>query len=99
MIIADSERTIEAMNADEQQAQKDYADNVAATTASIQADREAQAEKEKQLASADGDKSETEESQLANTASLDKLDELLKGLHNQCDYVLKYFDIRQNMRQ
>jgi len=35
--------------------------------------------KEKQTASSEGEKSETEESQLANQASLDKLAELLQG--------------------
>merc|ERR1719453_1431318 len=93
MIIEDAHRTVDEMNADENQAQKDYANNVAATTASIEADRQAIAEKEKQVASAKGDKSETEESQLANQGALDKLADLLQGLHNQCDYVIKYFDI------
>jgi len=98
MIIEDAGRTEDEMHADEQQAQKDYGSYVAATTASIEADREAIAEKEKQVASASSDKSETEESQLANEASLDKLAELLQGIHNQCDFVLKYFDIRQTSR-
>ena len=44
---------------------------VAVTTESIQADREAIAEKESQAASAEGEKSETEESQLANEATID----------------------------
>merc|ERR1719224_11156 len=98
MIIEDAHRTDDEMNADEQQAQKDYSEYVAATTASIEAGREAIAEKEKQSASSEGEKSETEESQLANQASLDKLAEVLQGIHNQCDYILKYFDIRQTSR-
>jgi len=98
MIIADTERTVEEIKADEQQAQRDYGDNVAATTASIEADREAIAEKEKQAANAKGEKSETEESQLANGESLDKLSELLNGIHGQCDFIIKYFDIRQKSR-
>jgi hypothetical protein len=98
MIIADAERTDAEMNADEQKSQQDYADMVATSTASIQADRQAIAEKEEQKAKASGEKSETEESQLANGASLDKLAELLTGIHGQCDFVLKYFDIRQTSR-
>jgi len=98
MIIADAKRTDEEIQADENQAQKDYAGYVAATTASIEANREAIAEKEKQVASAEGEKSETEESQLANQASLDKLADLLSGIHGQCDFILKYFDIRQSSR-
>lgn len=98
MIIADAGRTEDAMHASEQKSQKDYAGYVAATTASIEADRQAIAEKEKQRTSAEADKSETEEAQLANQASLDKLSELLNGLHAQCDYIIKYFDIRQTAR-
>jgi len=99
MIIEDAGRTDAEMQADEQQAQKDYADNVAATTASIEAGRAGIAEREEQAAKAEGEKSETEEAQLGNQASLDKLAELLNGIHNQCDYVIKYFDIRQKSRQ
>jgi len=98
MIIADAGRTDAEMQADEQQAQKDYADNVAATTASIEAGRAGITEREEQAAKAEGEKSETEEAQLGNQAALDKLAELLNGIHNQCDYVIKYFDIRQKSR-
>merc|ERR1719409_1698041 len=56
MIIEDAHRTEDEMHADEQQAQKDYGAYVAATTASIEADREAIAEKEKQVASTDSEK-------------------------------------------
>merc|ERR1719460_1361987 len=98
MIIEDAGRTVEEMNADEQISQADYSEYVATTTASIEADREAIAAKEKQVASTESEKSETEESQLANQASLDKLAELLQGIHNQCDFILKYFDIRQKSR-
>jgi len=98
MIIADTGRTVAELTADEQQSQADYGKLASVTTASIEADREAIAEKEEQVASAKSEKSETEESQMANEASLGKLAELLQGLHNQCDFVLKYFDIRQKSR-
>jgi len=98
MIIADAGRTVDELNADEQQSQADYSEFVSTSTASIEADREAIAEKEEQVASAKSEKSETEESQMANEASLGKLAELLQGIHNQCDFVLKYFDLRQKSR-
>merc|ERR1719487_1443215 len=98
MIIADAGRTEDELKASEQKAQEEYAGFVAATTASIEADRQAIAEKEKQAASTKGELSETEEGQLANDASLAKLGDLLTGLHGQCDYLLKYFDIRQQSR-
>jgi len=98
MIIADAGRTIDEMRGSEQASQADYAANVAATTGSIEAGREAIAEKEKQLAQAKGEHSETEEAQLANDQSLSSLGELLTGIHGQCDFVIKYFDIRQKSR-
>jgi len=98
MIIADAHRTQDEMKASENESQAAYAEEVSATTASIEADRVAISEKEKQHAQANGEKSETEESQLANGAALDKATELLAGLHGQCDYVIKYFDIRQKSR-
>jgi len=98
LIIADSARTLDEMKADENQAQADYGDFVSVTTTSVEAGRKTIAEQEKQVAQADGDKSETEESQLANDGSLASLAELLNGIHNQCDYVIKYFDIRQKSR-
>jgi len=98
MIIADAGRTVEEMKASENESQKEYSSYVSTTTASIEADREAIAEQEKQLAAAKGEKAETEEAQLANQASLDKLDGLLIGIHGQCDYIIKYFDIRQKSR-
>merc|ERR1719456_695229 len=98
MIIADAGRTVDELNTDENQSQKDYAEFVATSTASIEADREAIAEKEEQVATAKSEKSETEEAISANQQSLDKLAELLKGIHNQCDFILKYFDIRQKSR-
>jgi len=98
LIIEDAGRTDAEMKASEQQSQNDYASQVAATTASIEADRAAIAETEKQKASAQGELSETEASELANTLSLDKLNELLGNYHNECDYIIKYFDIRQQSR-
>jgi len=98
MIIADSARLEDELHLSEQKSQKEYGDYVAATTASIQADRVAIAEKEKQLTGTESEKSETEEAQLGNQASLDKLGELLANYHGQCDFILKYFDIRQTSR-
>merc|ERR1719201_154799 len=98
MIIEDAERTVNEMNTDEQTSQADYGKFVATSMEAIEADREAIAEKEKQVASTESEKSETEEAQLSNQASLDKLAELLQGIHNQCDYIIKYFDIRQSAR-
>jgi len=99
MIITDAGEVEAEISADEQKAQADYASFTADTTASIQADRSAIAEKEQQLAEAEGSKSETEGSQLANGEALGSLNELLSAHHTDCDWLLKYYDVRQKARQ
>jgi hypothetical protein len=97
-IIGDAESEEIELKLTEQNQQKNYGEFVSMTTASIQANRNAIAEKEEQLATADADKVETEESQLANDASLAKLNELLTATHTDCDWIIKYFDLRQKSR-
>jgi len=97
-IISDAEATETELKMTEQQAQEEYAAFVSATGASIEADRSSVLEKEKQVASGSSDKSYTEEAQLANEADVGKLEDLLKATHLDCDFVVKYFDIRQTAR-
>jgi len=97
-IISDAESEESVLKITEQDEQKDYSEFVAATTDSIEADRLSIEEKEERTATAEGEKSETEEAQLANDASLAELNELLTATHTDCDWILKYFDIRQKSR-
>jgi len=97
-IITDAEVTEKELETDEQKSQQDYAAFIASTKESIEADRAAIEEKESQKASAESLKAETEEAQLANKVELEKLGELLKAHHLDCDFVLKFFDLRQRAR-
>jgi len=99
MIIEEATRADQELEADENEQQKMYAEFVASTKTSIEADQATIAEKEKHVAEAASEKSRTEESQLANDAELENLNGLLTGFHAECDYVIKYFKIRQQMRQ
>jgi len=98
-IIADAEIVEQELQASEQQMQADYSEFVKSATASIDADRISIEQKTLHLAEAKGLKSESMENQLANNAELEKLGELLKAHHLQCDYIIKYFDMRQQARQ
>jgi len=98
MIISDAERTEVEIQAGEQRAQEEYAVFVQSATASIESDRVAIEEAEAQSASASSGKSETEEAQLSNNAELTKLGEFLTAVHGDCDFLLKYFDVRQKSR-
>jgi len=97
-IITDAGVTEKELEMDEQKSQQDYAAFVASNKESIEADRAAIEEKESQKASAESLKAETEEARLANKVELEKLAELLKAHHLDCDFVLKFFDLRQKAR-
>jgi len=97
-IISEAEQEEKVLELDENDAQRIYGEFVASSTASIEADRNSIAEKEKHTAESSGELSKTEESQLANGEMLTSLDGQLVGLHAECDYVIKYFKLRQGAR-
>jgi len=98
-IISDAEIEEKELEMGEQRAQESYATFVKDATASIEADRKAIEEKQAQVASTETEKSETEEAQMANDMELENLGDLLKAHHLDCDFLLKYFGIRQQARQ
>jgi len=98
-IIKDAEKTERELASSEQKSQQDYSLFVKDTKSSIDAVRSALEAKQKQRAEAESEKSETEEAQLANNVEVSKLQDLLKAHHLDCDFVLKYFDIRQKSRE
>jgi len=98
-VITEAEIAEQEIVTSNQKAQSDYAEFVQDTSDSIQAARDSISNKQGQLAGANGDKSQTEEGQLANGEELGKLEDLLKAHHLDCDYVMKYFDMRQTARQ
>eukprot|EP00747_Dinoflagellata_sp_TGD_P140460 gnl/TRDRNA2_/TRDRNA2_176011_c0_seq56.p1 gnl/TRDRNA2_/TRDRNA2_176011_c0~~gnl/TRDRNA2_/TRDRNA2_176011_c0_seq56.p1 ORF type:complete len:685 (+),score=249.52 gnl/TRDRNA2_/TRDRNA2_176011_c0_seq56:68-2122(+) len=79
----------------EKDAQGEYVEFVADATSSIEADRQSIAEKQALLARAESDKSITEESQLANDDAYWKLKKMLVNEHRECDFILKYFELRE----
>jgi hypothetical protein len=98
-VITEAEIAEKEIVTSNQKAQSDYAEFVQDTSDSIQATRDAISEKQGQLAQADSEKSETQGGQLSNEEELAKLSDLLKAHHLDCDYVVKYFDMRQTARQ
>jgi len=99
MIVKDAQKTEQEMETSENQAQADYVKLVAETSASIDANNEAIETKEAALSSTEGEKAETQEAQLANEEKLKELNDLLTAHHSSCDWVMKYFDLRQQSRQ
>mmetsp|Transcript_79939 Transcript_79939/g.248056 ORF Transcript_79939/g.248056 Transcript_79939/m.248056 type:complete len:713 (-) Transcript_79939:54-2192(-) len=97
-IIKDAEIAEQELAQSEQKSQADYAAFVKDATASIEADRTAIGQKKAQAAEASSGRSETEEAQLANEEDLSKQNDLLKAHHLECDFVIKYYDMRQKAR-
>eukprot|EP00401_Gymnodinium_catenatum_P038019 CAMPEP_0117484712 /NCGR_PEP_ID=MMETSP0784-20121206/14595_1 /TAXON_ID=39447 /ORGANISM="" /LENGTH=723 /DNA_ID=CAMNT_0005279285 /DNA_START=93 /DNA_END=2264 /DNA_ORIENTATION=- len=97
-IIKDAELVEHQLEHSEQRAQSSYAAFARDATAAIEADRAAIAEKEVQRAEAAGAKSETEEALSSNNAALANLVELLKAHHLECDWIMKYFEVRKTAR-
>lgn len=97
-IITDAESEAAELSVDETDAQTAYAELVRDTTNSIETARKAIAEKEKLKAAAASEKSETQEAQTANKGEIEQLTKLLQGTHQSCDFLLKFFDMRQKAR-
>jgi hypothetical protein len=98
-IIGDAKAVEGELMVDENNAQEEYAKLAKQYTDLILADREAIANDERQVAETEAKKAETEEAQLANEKELVTWKKLLVAHHAECDYVIKYFDIRQTARQ
>lgn len=97
-IVSDVQAEEAATAVDEQNAQKAYSTLVSDTKASIEADRDAIAKAEADTAEASTEKSETEEAQMANGEELTNLNSLLGAHHLDCDWLLKFYDVRQQAR-
>jgi len=98
-VIKDAEVVEVELTTTEQKSQKDYAQIVQDATNSIETDRSSIESKTGEVAENEAALSETEKEQLLNQEELDKLTALLQAHHAECDYVMKYFDIRQEARQ
>eukprot|EP00747_Dinoflagellata_sp_TGD_P140471 gnl/TRDRNA2_/TRDRNA2_176011_c0_seq67.p1 gnl/TRDRNA2_/TRDRNA2_176011_c0~~gnl/TRDRNA2_/TRDRNA2_176011_c0_seq67.p1 ORF type:complete len:683 (+),score=240.16 gnl/TRDRNA2_/TRDRNA2_176011_c0_seq67:68-2116(+) len=94
-IISDAQLTESNYVMSEKDAQGDYVAFVADATSGIEADRHAIAEKEALLANDESEISMTKESQLANDDAYWKLKKLLVNEHRECDFILKYFEMRE----
>jgi predicted RNase H-like nuclease (RuvC/YqgF family) len=97
-VISEAKAAEAEMQVDEQHSQEEYAALVRDTTASIEADRLAISQKESQVAEAQSELEETKAAQASNDQELEKLQALLRAHHADCDYILKFFDVRQKSR-
>merc|ERR1719335_2089058 len=83
---------------EEQFAQRDYETLVKSASSSIDSNNVAITEKTKLAEEAKADISTNAGSLLENGEETSKLQDMLKGMHLDCDFLLKYYDARQKAR-
>eukprot|EP00929_Paragymnodinium_shiwhaense_P057190 TRINITY_DN2861_c0_g1_i1.p1 TRINITY_DN2861_c0_g1~~TRINITY_DN2861_c0_g1_i1.p1 ORF type:complete len:718 (-),score=350.64 TRINITY_DN2861_c0_g1_i1:136-2289(-) len=98
-IISEASSEEAAIIANEESAQKAYEAIVKDLNKGIEANEMAQTQKTQEVEEASGKKSETEAALLSNGEELTKMDHMLKARHVECDWLLQYFDVRQQARQ
>merc|ERR1719450_1672665 len=97
-IISDAEQAEAELVVDEQHDQEAYATYAAETTEAIESDRQLVMDKEEAMATAKAELSETNEKLLFKETELEKHNDLLMNLHAECDFLIKYFQVRQAAR-
>lgn len=98
-IISDAELAEQTLLADEQSAQNSYSQFASDTTAAMEANQASITEKTVLLEQHAATKSQTNEAISYNNEAIAKLDESLHAIHADCDFLLKYFDVRQQARK
>lgn len=97
-IIRDAKIEEKEMVEAESEAQIAYNKFVEDTSHSIDTKSDLITEMSEELATAEAKKAEVEEATIANDGELEKQAKLLVAYHTDCDYLIKYFDIRQKAR-
>merc|ERR1719172_367413 len=99
MIIEDAKKEEAELVLSEQDAQEAYASFVQETNSCLAACETSISEKTEAKSVAESDKAETEANLLAVEQELTSLKDLNIGLHADCDFLLKNFEIRQTARK
>lgn len=97
-LIQEAKQLIEDSKAGEMEAQAGYEETVADTNASVSALQTEVTTKSRQKAHASKDLQQTEEDMAATANEIEELKKYNVDLHEECDYVLKNFNVRQKAR-
>jgi len=97
-IIADVQKEIQAMELEEKDAQEDYEKFMADAKAKRADDAKSMSDKEGVLAKTTEELVTTEGGLKNKNVELMETDKALSGLHGECDWLLKYFDVRAEAR-
>lgn len=98
-IIRDADENKQNLEENEQEAQEEYEVFIKNTAASIKAAEDEVDEKKARKSKLQSEKSETKEDLTSLGQDLETFGKMLSGFHADCDFLLKYFDTRQQARQ
>jgi septal ring factor EnvC (AmiA/AmiB activator) len=98
MLIADLDKEMTEATTEEKDAQADYEAMMKSSAAKRSADSKSLTEKESIKASLEGDLEAHTEAKASTTAELTATLQYIAALHLECDWLLKYFDVRKEAR-
>merc|ERR1719201_2176584 len=98
LLVADIDKEIQIMEVDEKDAQKDYETFMSDASAKRAEDSKAITDKESAQAEAETQLQTDTDSKKSKTIEAMETAKYLGGLHEECDWLLKYFDARKAAR-
>merc|ERR1740127_299028 len=98
MLIADLDKEMTEATTEEKDAQADYELLMKDSADKRAADSKSLTEKESTKASLEGDLEAHTEAHVTTSADLAATNEYIANLHIECDWLLKYFDVRKEAR-
>jgi len=98
LLIKDLQRDMTEAKVEEANAQKDYEEMMRESTAKRAADAKSLTQKEGQRADIETDLQNTIDTKSSKKKELHGVEEYIMSLHQECDWLLKYFDTRKTAR-
>jgi len=98
LLIADLDKEMTVAETDEKDAQADYETLMEDSASKRTKDSKLLSEKETIKAETEADLESNTEEKAATTKELMSTMQYIQSLHNECDWLLKYFDVRQEAR-
>jgi septal ring factor EnvC (AmiA/AmiB activator) len=97
-IIKDLDKEMQTAEVEEKEAQKEYEEMMGDSAAKRAQDSELVTEKESIKAELESELESSKSGKLSTTKELMGTLEYMSGLHKECDWLLKYFDVRKEAR-
>jgi chromosome segregation ATPase len=98
LMVKDLDKEMQVAEVDEKDAQADYEEMMADSKEKRAADSKSLTEKESSKAALEDDLESHKEAKAASSEELMATEEYIHSLHTQCDWLLKYFDVRAESR-